>query len=118
MTDLQALPGVDVAIAQQTDHGPVEGKFHGVLLWTLIDKAGFAASPQKNAFLRDTILVTGKDGYAAAISEGEIDPTLEGKQVILALEKDGQSLERPRLVVPGDAHAARSVHDVVSIVVQ
>jgi hypothetical protein len=70
---------------------------------------------EKNAYLRHTILVTGKDGYATALSEGEIDPKLEGKQVILAVAKGGTPLERPRLVVPGDVHASRSVQDVVSI---
>lgn len=55
---------------------------------------------------------------AGALSEGEIDPKLENKQVILAYEEDGKPLDAPRLVVPGDLHAPRGVHDVVSISVQ
>jgi hypothetical protein len=69
----------------------------------------------KNAALRHTILVIGSDGYAVALSEGEVDPKLEGKQVILALTKNGTALDQPQLVVPLDAHASRDVHDVVGI---
>ena len=117
-SDLRAMPAVDVTVSQQTDHGPSQGKFHGVLLWTVIDKAGLANGPEKNAYLRHTFLVTGADGYAVAFSEGEIDPKLEGKQVILAYTKDGAALDRPLLVVPGDVHASRGVHDVVTIEVK
>ncbi len=115
LPDLQKMPAIDMTVSQQTDHGPSQGKFHGVPLWTIIDKTELTNGPEKNAYLRHTILVIGADGYAAALSEGEIDPKLEGKQIILATTKDGAVLDRPRLVVPGDAHAARSVHDVVSI---
>jgi hypothetical protein len=116
--DLKKLPQVTVTVSQATDHGPVNATFAGALLWTVIDSAGWIDGAQKNAYLRHTILVTGKDGYAAALSEGEIDPKLEGKQVILAITKDGASLDAPRLVVPGDAHASRGVHDVTAIAVQ
>jgi len=116
--NLKKLPRITVSISQATDHGPVDARFAGALLWAIIDDAGWVNGAQKNAYLRHTILVTGQDGYAAALSEGEIDPKLEGKQVILAYEKDGVALDAPRLVVPGDAHASRGVHDVVSIAVQ
>jgi DMSO/TMAO reductase YedYZ molybdopterin-dependent catalytic subunit len=116
--DLKAMPAIDVTVSQQTDRGPSQGKFRGALLWSVIDKAGLLIGTEKNAYLRHTVLVSGGDGYAAALSEGELDPKLEGKQVILAYQKDGTALDRPRLVVPGDAHAARGVHDVVTIEVK
>jgi len=115
---LKKLPAVTVAVSQQTDRGPVNARFTGALLWTVLDSAGWVNGAEKSSYLRHTIFATGKDGYVAALSEGEIDPRLEGKQVILAYEKDGQLLDSPRLVVPGDAHASRSVHDVVSIEVR
>jgi DMSO/TMAO reductase YedYZ molybdopterin-dependent catalytic subunit len=118
IADLKAMPAVDIAVSQETDRGPAQGKFRGALLWAVIDKAGLSNGAQKNAYLRHTILVSGSDGYAAALGEGEIDPKLEGKQVVLAYEKDGAPLTAPRLVVPGDAHAARGVHDVVSVEVK
>lgn len=116
--DLKAMPAIDVAVSQQTDRGPSQGTFRGALLWSVIDKAGLLNGAEKNAYLRHTVLVSGSDGYAAALSEGELDPKLEGKQVILAYQKDGAAFDRPRLVVPGDAHAARGVHDVVIIEVK
>jgi len=107
-----------VTVAQQTDHGPAAGTFRGALLWTVVQQAGPVDGPEKNAYLRHTILISGADGYAAALSEGEIDPKLEGKQVIVAYMKDGAAFEGLRLVVPGDAHAARGVHDIAIIEVK
>jgi hypothetical protein len=116
--ELSHLPPVDVSVSQQTDKGPAEGKYRGALLWTVIDHAVLVNGTDKNAYLRHTILVTGADGYAVALSEGEIDPKLEGKQVILAYMKDGALFDGLRLVVPGDAHASRSVRDIVTIEVK
>ena len=118
VSDLKAMPAIDVAVSQQTDRGPSQGKFRGALLWSIVDNAGLLNSAEKNAYLRHTILVSGSDGYAAALSEGEIDPKLEGKQVIVAYMKDGAAFEGLRLVVPGDAHAARGVHDIAIIEVK
>jgi hypothetical protein len=115
---LQKMPATPVAIRQHTEKADVVGTFSGPLLWTLIGHAGWKNGPQKNAMLRRTILVTGKDGYAVALGEGEIDPTLEGKKVILAVTRDGKPMASPRLVVPGDSGAPRGVHDVVSVTVQ
>jgi len=116
--ELAHMPPVEVTVSQQTDKGPSDGKYRGVLLWTLIDRAGLVNGTDKNAYLRHTILVSGADGYAAALSEGEIDPKLEGKQVIVAYMKDAKLLDGMQLVVPGDAHAARGVHDIAIIEVK
>ena len=118
LKDLRTPPPVTVSISQQTGEGPIRATFKGILLWTIIDSAGWVNGPEKNAQQRHTIMVTASDGYAAALSEGEIDPKLEGKQVILAYEKDGAPLAAPQLVVPGDAHASRGVHDVAIIEVK
>jgi len=115
---LKAMPAVTVTVSQATDKGPSEGRFTGALAWSVIQDAGVTDAPGKNAYLRHVYMVTGADGYAAALSQGEIDPRLEGKQVILAWSKDGQPLTAPELVVPGDAHAARGVHDGVGIEVR
>lgn len=118
LEELMKLPPVDVTVTQETDHGPVTGSFRGALLWTVISQAQPIDGPEKNAYLRHTILVSGSDGYAAALSQGEVDPRLEGKQVILAYAKDGQPFAGFRLVVPGDAHASRGVHDIAIIEVK
>jgi hypothetical protein len=118
IANLRTYPAMLVPVTQATDRGPLSATFKGALLWQVIDRAGWVSGAGKNTRIRHTILVTGKDGYAAALSEGEIDPKLENKHVILAYEQDGKPLDAPRLIVPGDLHAARSVHDVVSIAVQ
>lgn len=118
IANLRTYPAMLVPVTQQTDKGPMSATFKGALLWQVIDRAGWVNGSQKNARIRHVVIVTGKDGYAAAISDGEIDPKLENKQIILAYEKDGKPLDAPRLVVPGDLHAARSVQDVVSIAVK
>jgi hypothetical protein len=115
---IRGLPSVTVQIIQQTDHGKISAHFTGALLWDVIGHDSWAKGQGKNAQIRYSVIVTGKDGYAAAISEGEIDPKLEGKHVILAVSRDGVALDAPRLVVPGDAHAARDVRDVASIIVR
>jgi hypothetical protein len=115
---IRAMSSVTVTVSQQAGGGPSAGTFTGVLLWTLVRNASPIDAPGKNTWLRHTYMVTGVDGYAAAISQGEIDPRLEGKLVILAWSKDGQPLAAAELVVPGDAHAARRVHDVAGIEVR
>lgn len=116
--EIAHMPPVEVTVSQQTDKGPGEGKYRGVLLWTLIDRAGLVNGTEKNAYLRHTILVSGADGYQVSLSEGEIDPKLEGKQVLIAYMKDGKLFDGLRLIVPGDAHASRGVRDLETIEVK
>jgi hypothetical protein len=116
--ELSRLPPVDVTLNAQSDKGAVTGTFRGVLLWTLIDRAGLVNGTDKNAYLKHTFLVSGVDGYTVALSEGEIDPKLENKQVIIAYMQDGKLFDGLRLIVPGDAHASRDVRDLLTIEVK
>ena len=81
------------------------------------DGAVDPAKPRRQA--GQTVLVTGQDGYAAALAIGEISPDFEGKAVILAESMNGQPLgsSHLRLVIPGDRKGARDVRDVVRITV-
>jgi len=115
--DLKAMPPETVETSFKTMHGDEHKSWTGVLMTDLLKKAGLKNEDAKNAFLRHTLLVHGKDGYEAALSIGEIDPTCEAKRVILAY-RDGADLPGLRLVVPGDLHGARQVHDVVEIEVK
>jgi DMSO/TMAO reductase YedYZ molybdopterin-dependent catalytic subunit len=116
-SDLQALPPTSVSVSFVTGHGQETGTYTGALLWTLLDGASIVDQDPK-AHLRHTILVTGSDGYAVALSVGEIDPKFEGKSVIVAYARDGKPLgaaEGLRLIVPGDSHGGRADRDVVQI---
>jgi hypothetical protein len=116
--EMMKLPPIDVTVSQEADHGPASGNFRGALLWTIVQQAEPVDGPEKNADLKHVILVSGADGYTAALSEGEIDPKLGNKQVIVAYQKDGAPLEGFQLVVPGDVHAGRSVQDIAIIEVK
>jgi hypothetical protein len=117
---LKSLPAVTVDVTFETGEGKKSGRYTGVLLWALVEKAGTVDQPGKNAGLRHTLLITGRDGYAAAVALGEIDPHYEGKSVILAYAGGDPpaSFGALRVVLPGDAHGGRSVRDVAAIEVK
>jgi DMSO/TMAO reductase YedYZ molybdopterin-dependent catalytic subunit len=119
LTDVKALPATDITVSFETSKGSVAGHYKGVLLWTLLDKAGLPEETGKNHHhLQRSVLVIGSDGYTVALSIGELEPDFEGKQVLLAYETDGKPEPRLRLVVPGDHKAGRNVHDVVRVTVE
>jgi hypothetical protein len=113
---VEQLPGIDEKVSFLTGHGPEEAAYTGALLWSVLEHAAMLGGDRR-ARRRHTIVVTGRDGYAAALALAEIDPEFEGKQVLLAYRRNGQPIERNalRLVVPGDRHGGRSVRDVVRI---
>jgi hypothetical protein len=91
----------------------------GVLLYDLLQKAKpkFDATKKRDA-LRFGVLVHATDGYATAISWGELDPDFAGKPILVTVEENGQRLGRPGLVVPGDKHGGRHVYDMDKITVE
>ena|SRR5689334_17380460 len=116
--ELREMSQTNVSVSFQTHHGKEAGRFSGVLLWQLLEQASMSDDGEKGASLRHTILVYGSDGYAVALSAGEISPEFAGKAVILALAKNGKPLDPHdglQLIVPGDKRGGRAVHDVVSI---
>jgi hypothetical protein len=117
---LRSFAPTTIDVTFETSEGEKSGRYTGVLLWALIEKAGLVDDVGRNASLRHTLLVTGRDGYAAALAVGELDPHLEGKSVILAYDGGEPAASRTalRLVVPGDAHGGRSVRDVATIEVR
>ena len=112
LSDLRHFPATTVELTQTGGHGPQHATWSGVLLWTLLQRAAPVDEPGRKTTLRHTILAHGTDGYAVALAVGEIDPAFEGKQVIVALARDGAPLHSLELVVPGDRHAGRDVHDL------
>lgn len=113
-SDLAALPSTDAPLPDTSFAGPS--------LWSLLDKAGFGDDlANRKTRAKHYILATGSDGYEVVIALGELDPDLEGKSVIIALKRDGKPLDPKdgfRLVVPGDHHGARGVHQLVHLEVK
>jgi hypothetical protein len=115
--DLKVQPSITIE-ASYMAHNEEHVHFTGVPLWALLTEAKLIEGEGKNAKLRHSILVTGSDGYAAAVALGEIDPEFEGKQVLVAYEREGKPLDSLQLVVPGDKRGGRYVHDLVHIEVK
>lgn len=117
--DLLALPVVRHEITFTGPRGEERASYEGVLLWTLLDRAKLDDSG-KRADLRHTMTISGRDGYRIVLAIGEIDPDFGNKPAMIALRRNGEPLppdEGLRLVVPGDKHGGRNVHNVIRITV-
>jgi DMSO/TMAO reductase YedYZ molybdopterin-dependent catalytic subunit len=118
MADLQAMPSRTVAVTFRSDKGVEHHVYVGPRLFDVLAQAGPQFDPAiKNDKLRYFVSVSGSDGYRALVAYGEIDPSFEGKDVLLATSEDGRSLatEGPQLVVPGDSSGGRYVTNVVRV---
>jgi hypothetical protein len=115
LADLRALPSTHVSASQMSGRGPVALDCSGVALSALLGRASPSFGSQRNASLAHTLLITGDDGYAIALSFGEFDPDYGHALPVIATDCGGKPLEAPRLVVPGDNHAGRAVRGVVTI---
>ena len=119
--DLQALPAQTAAVTFQTGRGPVSASFTGPTLWSVLGQAGLTPVPgARNSSLRNVVVATGSDGYAAAFSGGELDPRFGGssRPDLIAYNQDGQLLGVDgfaRVVVPGDRFGGRYVSNVARL---
>lgn len=112
------LPIVEAEVAFMTANGEEKARYKGVLLWAALTSLGLTKPIGHHEELQQTLLVTGRDGYAIAFSFGEIAPDFGDKAIMIAIEVAGKPLtpaQGLRLIVPGDKRGARSVKDVVSI---
>lgn len=100
--------------------GLKQADFTGVALWALLGEAGGIDDKTKDAVLRHTIKVTGRDGYFVVLSTGEIAPDFGAKPALIAYQRAGEAAGASgfRLVMPGDKRGARYVRDVVAIDVE
>ena len=114
LAELRALPSGTTTL--NAEHG-TPPQVTGPSLWTVLQQAG-APDPDFHKRVHQEVIVTGQDGYSVSFAMGEIDPEFENKPVLLALQQDGTALDVPRLAVPGDKRAGRSVRDVASITVR
>jgi hypothetical protein len=116
--DLQAYPVHQVDVTFQAGSQVQQHHYIGALLTDVLTAAGPNFDPTvKNDALRFAVKAIGADGYAAAVSWGEIDPNFGAKQVLLAYNEDGNDLcsVGPRLVVPGDIKGGRYVSTIVRV---
>jgi hypothetical protein len=130
LSDLQSLPASKVNVTFTSGQGEENHTYIGVPLWQLIQSVGGLKSNTnvnnpKNYLLRQSIVAEGTDCYQAVVSVGEIEPTFEGKQVVVAYAEEDSSGNQTlltdqgfaRLVVPGDQKGGRYVSNIRRIVV-
>lgn len=118
LSDLRAMPLAQVAVTQASGHGPVAIDCKGPRLSALLDKAAPRLESRNNAALGHVVIVTADDGYAVALSFGELDPNYGGAVPILAIDCGGEALGAPRLIIPSDKYAGRAVRGVVKLEVR
>lgn len=115
---LAALPRETVNV---TAHGKTL-QCEGVALAALMRAAGaMPAEPLRGTQLGRYVQVDARDGYRVVFSLAEFDPTLGNRAAFLVDRCNGKPLDEQagplRLVVPGEARAARSVRQVRAITV-
>ena len=111
---VEQLPATESTIAFNSSHGPEKATYTGATLWSVLHKSATLNTDPRQR-LHQVIIVTGSDGYIAALALAEIDPEFEDKPVLLAYKRDGKPMNDLRLVVPGDKFSGRSVQNVVRI---
>ncbi len=119
LAELSRLPAHTVSVTYQARNGSQAHTYSGPLLYDVLEQAQPRVRPQvKNDLLRDYVAATAaSDGYRAVVAWGEIDPSYEAKQVLLADNEDGTPLTGQQLVlvVPGDKFGGRYVSGVTSL---
>jgi Carboxypeptidase regulatory-like domain len=118
--DFRALPHITIKV--HNGHTNAEENYSGVPLESLLAKANAPVGKEfRKEALKTYLLASGTDGYSVLLSLAEVDSTFHAGQIIVADERDGQSLGKNgpfQLIVPGDSRPARWVHNLNSIQLQ
>lgn len=114
--ELAALPQQTVDVSFQSSQGAQQHTETGPALAELIPADALAVDPdRRNDLLSFAVLAVGADGYTAVVAYGDVSADFGNRGLLVALAEDGQPLERPRLVVPGDVRGGRYVSDLVEL---
>lgn len=118
LDDLKKLPQhtIKARIRDAPEHS-----YTGASLGDVLRKAGMG--PGLHGSGQDkAVVVEAADGYRIVFAPAELDPLYTDRVIVIAWSRDGGTLpegERPlRLIVPGEKHPARWMHQVrrVSVV--
>lgn len=117
--DEAAIARLPKITAQGESHGQ-KLSCEGVALYELLRASGaMPATPLRGPQLARVALVRARDGYRAAFSLGELDPSLGNRPVVLTRRCNGADLPADdgpwRLIVPGESRPARWVRQVESV---
>jgi molybdate transport system substrate-binding protein len=114
---LAAIPSATQHIALATEHGNKPADWAGPMLWQLLAQSGAINPDKPSEHVRQTVRVTGADGYSVVFALAELSPQFANSPILLANRMDGAPLpnQSMRLVVPNEKRGGRSVRDVVRI---
>ncbi len=113
---LRRLPNDTVSFSA---HGAPAVRYHAVRLSDVLAASGQSLDSMHIGHEAQVVIVVARDAYLAVFSASELDPKLGPTRAWLAFEREAGPLtadEGPfRLVVPTDAKASRSAHQVTTI---
>lgn len=117
--DEATLAKLPQGAASLTAHGKTQS-CTGVWLSDLAAAAGLPTGEAvRGAALTLVIVAHAADGYRVAFTLADIDPKLGNRRVLVTRRCDGQALPAEdgplRLVVPGEARAARSIRQLQAL---
>ncbi len=106
--ELARLPQVTQTASFAVGSAAPQGhSYTGPLLWSLLDRQGLQLAPgMRSGVLTRYVLATGRDGYKAVFTLGELSPDFGHKQALVALDAQDGSL---RVTAPGDVKGGRYV---------
>jgi excisionase family DNA binding protein len=123
LAELRALGATTATATRLGAHSFTQHRYTGVLLHEVLVKSGLVRPVEAwRGALSRYVLAVGRDGHAAAIALGEIDPAYGNVPVLVAWERDGGPLgadEGPLLlVVPSDHRGGRYVRGLARLAVR
>jgi DMSO/TMAO reductase YedYZ molybdopterin-dependent catalytic subunit len=114
--EIRALPPRTQPVTFESSLGPQSHTYVGTALSDVVTPAiPDVDESAKRPLLSVAILAIGSDGYSAAVGWAETAPDLTATPVLVAYTQDGQPLDQPRLVVPGDLEGARYVSNLIEL---
>jgi hypothetical protein len=116
--DAASIMGLPRGEASLTAHGETI-RCEGAWLSDLVAKAGLPVGPGvRGPALAAGVVAAGADGYRVLFGAAELEPGIGTTRVLVADRCTGASAGDggvPRLVVPGDGRAARSVRNLQAL---
>ena len=114
---LAAMPQVQASLKSKDGTTHI---YRGPTLSGLLQAVGAPAGEAlRGPEMADVVMVSAKDGYRVAFGLADTDPSIRNGTIVMAFAEDGQPLDDKdgplRLVVEGDARAARSVRMVTAV---
>jgi hypothetical protein len=117
------LAGLPRVKAEAKEHDNPTATYEGVLLGSILERAGVPRGEKlRGKALRTIVVITATDGYEVVFTLPDTDPAFTDRLIVLADTKDGKPLpekEGPfRIVAPSEKRPARWIRNVRTIAIK